>query len=82
MSKIARERRGITADTAVRLGRYFRTDPRFWLNAQTAHDLSKAFGGDRLFARADQGGMNGRRAAGGRRRLLSRGWICGAAGVD
>jgi len=42
MSEIARKRRGITADTAVRLGRYFRTDPRFWLNAQTAHDLSKA----------------------------------------
>jgi hypothetical protein len=25
-----------------RLGRYFGTDPRFWLNLQTAHDLSKA----------------------------------------
>ena len=35
-------RRGITADTALRLGRYFGTDPRFWLNAQTAYDLSKA----------------------------------------
>jgi addiction module HigA family antidote len=36
------ERRGVTADTALRLGRYFNTDPRFWLNAQVAHDLSKA----------------------------------------
>jgi plasmid maintenance system antidote protein VapI len=27
---------------AIRLGRYFRTDPRFWLNLQAAHDLSKA----------------------------------------
>ena len=28
--------------TAIRLGRYFRTDPHFWLNLQAAHDLSKA----------------------------------------
>ena len=34
--------RDVTADTAIRLGRYFRTDPRFWLNLQAAHDLSKA----------------------------------------
>jgi hypothetical protein len=32
----------VTADTAIRLGRYFNTDPRFWLNLQAAHDLSKA----------------------------------------
>lgn len=42
MSEIAREHRAITADTAIRLGRYFGTTPQFWLNAQTAHDLSKA----------------------------------------
>ena len=42
ISEIVRERRGVTADTALRLGRYFNTDPRFWLNAQVAHDLSKA----------------------------------------
>jgi addiction module HigA family antidote len=34
--------RDVTADTAIRLGRYFGTDPRFWLNLQAAHDLSKA----------------------------------------
>ena len=34
--------RDITADTAIRLGRYFRTEPRFWLNLQAAYDLSKA----------------------------------------
>jgi plasmid maintenance system antidote protein VapI len=28
--------------TAIRLGGYFRTDPRFWLNLQAAYDLSKA----------------------------------------
>jgi len=42
LTEIIRERRGITADTAIRLGRYFGTDPRFWLNLQTAYDLSKA----------------------------------------
>ena len=42
MSEIIRERRSVTADTAIRLGRYFGTDPRFWLNLQTAFDLSKA----------------------------------------
>jgi addiction module HigA family antidote len=34
--------RDVSADTAIRLGRYFGTDPRFWLNLQAAHDLSKA----------------------------------------
>ena len=42
ISEIVRGRRDISADTAIRLGRYFGTDPRFWLNLQTAHDLSKA----------------------------------------
>jgi antitoxin HigA-1 len=42
MSEIAREHRAITADTAIRLGRFFGTTPQFWLNAQTAYDLSKA----------------------------------------
>jgi antitoxin HigA-1 len=42
ISELVRERRGMTADTALRLARYFDTDPRFWLNAQVAYDLSKA----------------------------------------
>ena len=42
ISDIARERRGVTADTAIRLGRFFGTDARFWLNLQQAHELSKA----------------------------------------
>jgi plasmid maintenance system antidote protein VapI len=32
----------ITADTALRLGRYVGTDALFWINLQVAHDLSKA----------------------------------------
>jgi addiction module HigA family antidote len=42
VSEIMRGTRDVSADTAIRLGRYFGTDPRFWLNLQTAHDLSKA----------------------------------------
>ncbi len=42
ISDIARERRGMTADTAIRLGRYFGTNGRFWMNLQQAYDLSKA----------------------------------------
>jgi addiction module HigA family antidote len=42
ITEIMRGERDVNADTAIRLGRYFRTDPRFWLNLQAAHDLSKA----------------------------------------
>jgi addiction module HigA family antidote len=34
--------RSVTPDTAMRLARYFGTTPEFWLNLQTAYDLSKA----------------------------------------
>lgn len=39
VNDIVRERRGITADTALRLARYFDTTPQFWLNLQAAYDL-------------------------------------------
>jgi antitoxin HigA-1 len=42
ISDIVRQRRSMTADTALRLGRYFKTTPEFWMNMQAAHDLSKA----------------------------------------
>jgi addiction module HigA family antidote len=42
LTEIMRGARDVSADTAIRLGRYFGTDPRFWLNLQAAHDLSKA----------------------------------------
>lgn len=42
LSDIVRGRRGVTADTAIRLGRRFATTAQFWMNLQTAHDLSKA----------------------------------------
>jgi addiction module HigA family antidote len=42
MNQIVRENRGITADTAMRLARYFGTSERFWLNLQTEYELRKA----------------------------------------
>lgn len=44
VTEIMRGERDVSADTAIRLGRYFKTDPRFWLNLQAAYDLSKAQG--------------------------------------
>ena len=42
VNDIVRERRGVTADTALRLARYFDTTPQFWLNLQAAYDLRLA----------------------------------------
>lgn len=39
---VGRERRGVSADTAMRLARYFGGDARSWLNLQTAYDLRVA----------------------------------------
>jgi addiction module HigA family antidote len=39
---IVTERRGISGDTALRLGRYFGTSPEFWLNMQRDYDLQTA----------------------------------------
>ncbi len=42
ISAILNARRGITADTALRLARFFGTTPEFWLNLQQSHDLKLA----------------------------------------
>ncbi len=42
VNDIARERRAITADTALRLSRYFGTTPSFWMNLQANYDLEIA----------------------------------------
>ena len=39
MNEIVRGERGITADTALRLARYFGTSAEFWLNLQSLYDL-------------------------------------------
>jgi antitoxin HigA-1 len=42
ISEIVKERRGITASTALRLGRYFGTTAEFWLNLQKRYELETA----------------------------------------
>lgn len=42
VNEIARERRGITADTALRLARFFGTTHQFWMNLQAAYDIDVA----------------------------------------
>lgn len=44
ISEIVRERRGITADTALRLARYFNLSPEFWMRLQMDFDLESAAG--------------------------------------
>lgn len=39
ISDVVRERPGVSAETAIRLARYFGDDARSWLNLQTAFDL-------------------------------------------
>ena len=39
IERIVSEKIGISADTALRLAKFFKTTPRFWLNMQAAYDL-------------------------------------------
>jgi addiction module HigA family antidote len=39
---IVKGERSVTADTALRLARFFGTSPEFWINLQAMHDLTKA----------------------------------------
>jgi len=39
INEIVHKKRAITADTALRLSKYFGTTPQFWLNLQTHYDL-------------------------------------------
>jgi addiction module HigA family antidote len=52
ISEIVNERRGITTDTALRLGRYFGTTPDFWMNMQAAYEL--AIGEDTLLPKIEK----------------------------
>lgn len=42
ITAILNEQRAVTADTSLRLARFFGTTPEFWLNLQTAYDLRRA----------------------------------------
>ena len=50
INEIVHGKRSVTADTALRLARYFGTSPEFWLNLQARYDLDVAEDalGDRL----------------------------------
>ena len=50
INEIVHGKRAITADTALRLARYFGTSEKFWMNLQTRYDmeLQKDLLGDRL----------------------------------
>ncbi len=40
IERLVRGQTGLSADTAARLGRYFKTSPDFWLNISASYDLS------------------------------------------
>jgi antitoxin HigA-1 len=40
--QIVREQRAISADVALRLGKYFGMAPQFWMNLQADYDLRRA----------------------------------------
>lgn len=42
ITEILNGKRGVSPDTALRLGRYFGNSARFWLNLQTAYELAVA----------------------------------------
>ena len=42
VNDIVLERRAVTADTALRLARFFGTTPQFWMNMQASYELRKA----------------------------------------
>ena len=52
INEIVHGKRGISADTALRLSRYFGTSAEFWLNLQTRYELDLAI--DRSGAELDQ----------------------------
>ncbi|WAG81827.1 HigA family addiction module antitoxin [Metapseudomonas furukawaii] len=43
VNDIVRERRGVTADMALRLGRYFDTSAQFWMNLQSEYALATTY---------------------------------------
>jgi antitoxin HigA-1 len=42
LNELVNGKRGITADTALRLARRFKTSPEFWMNLQSAYELTEA----------------------------------------
>ena len=65
IEQLVREKRGVTADTAVRLARVFGASAEFWTNLQATHDLPKAagdLGAGRGVIKLAQRGLNSKSA--------------------
>lgn len=52
INEIVHGKRAVTADTALRLGKYFGMSPQFWLGLQTQYDLDVAE--DKILAEVEQ----------------------------
>jgi addiction module HigA family antidote len=57
INELVRGKRGITPETALLLAGYFKNSPEFWMNLQTAHDLTQA-----MHSMRQRSGGVGRRA--------------------
>lgn len=53
IERLVLEQTALTADTAFRLGRYFRTEADFWLTLRASYDLSMAYQDAALIAEID-----------------------------
>lgn len=63
VSQILSGKRSVTADTALRLGKWFGTGPKIWLNLQQAYDLDVAkleMGSDLEIIKSREAAVNGR----------------------
>jgi addiction module HigA family antidote len=62
VNELVRGKRGITPETALLLAGYFKNSPEFWMNLQTAYDLSRAL--QEMRARPVAAGRGSRRSVG------------------
>src|SRR6267378_1081756 len=60
VNELVRGKRGITPESALLLSEYFRNSPEFWMNLQTAHDLSRTRQEMRKRPRRDHQNQDGR----------------------
>lgn len=51
ISEIIHGKRSVTADTAIRLSRYFKMEAKFWMNLQASYDIEKTLleSGDEIY---------------------------------
>ena len=64
VNELVRGKRGITPQSALLLAGHFRNSPEFWMNLQTAHDLSRAR--EEMRKKPGRAGLKSRAASRGR----------------